>query len=52
METKKQGTTDDKVTLFRQCFTGLTHVYGTYDPATGCARQVKASVTLEQRAAA
>ena len=28
-------------------FTGLTHVYGTYDPATGRVRQVKAPVTRD-----
>ncbi len=37
--------TGDKVRLFRRAFTGLTNVYGTYDPATGRARQVKRPVT-------
>ncbi|MBU1985346.1 hypothetical protein KJ815_13185 [bacterium] len=37
--------TEDKVRLFRRVFSGLTHVYGTYDPATGRARQVKRAVT-------
>ena len=38
-------TTAEKITLFRRFFTGLTHVYGTYDPNTGQARMVKESVT-------
>ncbi len=35
----------EKVALFRSCFSGLPHVYGTYNPRTGLARQVKQSVT-------
>lgn len=38
-------TQNEKVLLFRQLFTGLTHVYGTYSLITGHARQVKAPVT-------
>ena len=34
-----------KIRLFRERFSGLEHVYGTYDPATGRAWQVKQSVT-------
>ena len=34
-----------KVRLFRKFFSGLDHVYGTYDPRTGRSWQVKASVT-------
>ena len=34
-----------KIKLFRGLFTGLTHVYGTYDPISGRASQVKAMVT-------
>lgn len=38
-------TTDDKLALFRQRFSGLAHVYGTYDLRTGRAYQVKRPVT-------
>ena len=38
-------TTRAKLDIFRACFTGLTHVYGTYDPKTGQVRQVKEPVT-------
>ena len=38
-------TTDQKLAIFEACFTGLKHVYGTRDPDTGRARQVKAPVT-------
>ena len=37
--------TADKITLFRSYFSGLTDVYGTYDPANGRAWQVKKPVT-------
>ncbi len=37
--------TDEKVRLFRQCFTGLLDVYGTYDPHNGRVRQVKQHVS-------
>lgn len=37
--------TSRKVAIFRRLFSGLPHVYGTYDPATGVVRQVKAPVT-------
>jgi hypothetical protein len=43
--TKKGRITAGKVAIFRSCFSGLAHVYGTYDPASGRARQVKAQVT-------
>lgn len=33
-----------KLSIFKRCFSGLTHVYGTYDPETGKVRQVKAPV--------
>ena len=39
--------TSAKVALFGQFFSGLSHVYGTYDPLTGQARQVKAHVTQQ-----
>ena len=45
MNEESVRTNAQKIALFRQCFTGLTNVYGTYDPATGQARQVKAQVT-------
>ena len=35
----------EKVILFKRLFTGLNHVYGTYDPASGQAKQVKEPVT-------
>lgn len=38
-------TTAEKLALFRRCFSGLTHAYGTYDPSTGRVRQVKQPVT-------
>ena len=37
----------DKIKLFRRRFAGREDVYGTYDTATGRARQVKAPVTDE-----
>lgn len=37
--------TPEKLALFRRFFTGLRKVYGTYDPASGHVRQVKAPVT-------
>ncbi len=39
--------TADQIRLFRRLFTGLTNVFGTYDPATGRAWQVKRPVTDE-----
>jgi TOTE conflict system, Archaeo-Eukaryotic Primase domain len=38
--------TAQKVALFRTCFSGLTDVYGTYDPANGRSWQVKRPVTF------
>lgn len=35
----------DKIAIFRACFSGLKHVYGTYDPSTGRSWQVKRPVT-------
>ena len=35
----------DKIAIFRACFSGLKHVYGTYDPSTGRSWQVKSPVT-------
>jgi len=37
--------THRKLALFRACFTGLTHVYGTFDPHDGRIYQVKQRVT-------
>ncbi|MBM3333620.1 hypothetical protein FJY63_03070, partial [Candidatus Sumerlaeota bacterium] len=45
MNAEKQRSTDEKIALFRQFFSGLPHVYGTYNPTTGQVRQVKAAVT-------
>jgi len=39
--------TAKKVELFRACFSGLEHVYGTYDPDSGRSWQVKQPVTDE-----
>ena len=38
-------TTSEKLAIYRDLFTGLPHVYGTYEPATGKVRQVKEPVT-------
>jgi hypothetical protein len=38
-------TARQKAAIFRECFTGLVEVYGTYDPQTGSVRQVKQPVT-------
>ena len=40
-------TTAEKIAIFRSCFTGLKHVYGTYDPKSGRACQMKRQVTDE-----
>jgi hypothetical protein len=40
-------TTQEKLTLFAGCFSGLPNVYGTYDPVTGKVWQAKAPVTAE-----
>ena len=37
--------TEEKIRIFSSFFTGLTEVYGTYDPESGRARQVKEQVT-------
>ncbi len=42
---RNERKSEDKIRLFRSFFSGLTDVYGTYDPATGRARQVKSPVT-------
>ena len=38
-------TTHQKLAIFRSCFAGLEHVYGTYDPKTGRSHQVKQPVS-------
>ena len=45
MTIRAMRTTAEKIRLFRMFFTGLPNVYGTYDLATGKARQVKQPVT-------
>lgn len=45
MNGSSKRSTAAKVALFRRCFTGLPHVYGTYDVRTGRVRQVKQPVT-------
>jgi hypothetical protein len=42
---RKLRKTSDKIRIFRKLFSGLTNVYGTYDPANGHAWQVKEPVT-------
>lgn len=42
---KNAKSTVEKLSLFGSFFTGLKNVYGTYDPASGCASQVKAPIT-------
>lgn len=44
-ESQHANSTRGKLDLFRACFSGLGHVYGTYDPRTGRTRQVKDAVT-------
>jgi hypothetical protein len=44
-EKMKERKTADKISIFRSLFAGLTHAYGTYDPASGRTRQVRAPVT-------
>jgi len=41
----KERKTAEKVAIFRKLFTGLPDAYGTYDPVSGRAWQVKAPVT-------
>ncbi|MEM1355032.1 MAG: hypothetical protein AAGH88_09125 [Planctomycetota bacterium] len=45
--TTPSRSTAQKLTLFRGCFSGRTDAYGTYDPATGRVRAVKAKVTRQ-----
>jgi hypothetical protein len=47
MTTTTKRTVGKKIAIFRGLFTGRTDVYGTYDPATGQARQVKEPVTKD-----
>jgi len=42
---QQHRSTARKLAIFRECFTGLTTAYGTYDPGTGRVRQVKRPVT-------
>jgi len=44
-DSRRSRTTAEKLRLFRDCFTGLQDVYGTYSLETGRARQVKQPVT-------
>lgn len=45
MASSQSRSTAEKVAIFRSCFSGLTHVYGTYNVQTGLARQAKEPVT-------
>jgi hypothetical protein len=42
---KTKRNTQDKIRIFKSCFSGLENVYGTYDIKTGRVRQVKEPVT-------
>jgi len=42
---RKVRNTSEKIRIFRNLFSGLTNVYGTYDPVTGHAWQAKEAVT-------
>jgi len=42
---RKVRKTSEKIRIFRNLFSGLTNVYGTYDPVTGHAWQAKEPVT-------
>ena len=35
----------DKLAIFKTCFTGITHAYGTYDPTTGRIAAIRRPVT-------
>lgn len=39
--------TSDKIRIFRNLFSGISNVYGTYDPVTGRSWQVKKAVTKD-----
>lgn len=45
MALEREPLTPERIALFRRLFRGLPNVYGTYDPVTRRARQVKAPVT-------
>ena len=47
MTERKYRSTINKIAIFRACFTGLKDVYGTYNPQTGRACQMKEPVTDE-----
>lgn len=45
MSSKGHRPTAEKIRIFRSLFSGLSEVYGTYDPSSGRSMQVKAPVT-------
>jgi hypothetical protein len=45
MTQKNYKTSDEKIRIYQNLFTGLTNAYGTYDPATGRSWQVRKPVT-------
>jgi len=45
MTIKNRRNTSDKIDIYRSFFSGLTNVYGTYDPETGRAYQAKERVS-------
>ena len=45
MTGRGKKSTSEKIGIFRSLFSGLTHVYGTYDPVSRRAGQVKETVT-------
>lgn len=44
---RRERSADEKVRIFKDLFTGLQEVYGTYDPETGKVHQEKKNVTDE-----
>ena len=45
MATNYHRTASEKIRIFRDLFSGMPNVYGTYDPNCGRSRQVKKPVT-------
>ena len=45
MTVRSEKSAAEKIGVFRRCFSGLKHVYGTYDPQTGRVCQLKEPVT-------
>ena len=45
MTVQSEKSVAEEIKIFRRCFSGLKHVYGTYDPQTGRVCQLKEPVT-------